>query len=285
VKGNDHVEILEQGDHYVVANKAPSVVVHHSSWTGKISDPKRRWKEATPMLQRVRDATKRTVNLVHRLDRGASGCLVFSFADNKEDENGKKSPCRVTKTLIDSMQDPSSTKTYLAFCDGDGTWNGVDFLEKGWFTFDRPVKDEWGKLMEDCRTDIRFIAATVLPPTSDNPENLEGRKICIVLTRPRTGKWHQVRQHLSSGTIGHAILGDSSHGRSRTNRIWKKKRHLMKERTCLHLARVQLTSSDYTPNGIDVSCPLPQDLMKMLNAMPELLKEARPILNEEGVEI
>jgi 23S rRNA-/tRNA-specific pseudouridylate synthase len=65
-----HVDILEQGDNYVVASKPPSVVVHHSSWTGKRSDPKKRWAEATPMLQRVRDATGRRVNLVHRLDRG-----------------------------------------------------------------------------------------------------------------------------------------------------------------------------------------------------------------------
>lgn len=242
--------------------------------------------------------------------QGASGCLVFSFAQNSENEDGDKLPCSVTKAMIDSMQDPQATKTYLALCDGDGSWNGIDYLQKGWFSFDKPVKDEFGKfprnyeiilqcgmkafnflfstignMMEDCRTDIRFIASKMLPPTEDDPENLEGRKVSIVLARPHTGRWHQVRQHLSSGTIGHAILGDSSHGRSRTNRIWKKKRHLIKERTCLHLARVQLLATEYTPDGIDVSCPLAPDLMKMLNEMPELLDEARPILSEEGIKI
>jgi 23S rRNA-/tRNA-specific pseudouridylate synthase len=68
-EGED-VEILAQGKYYVVANKPPSVVVHHSSWTGKKSDPNRQWKEATPMLQRVRDRTGKKVNPVHRLDRG-----------------------------------------------------------------------------------------------------------------------------------------------------------------------------------------------------------------------
>ena len=63
------VEILFQGENFVVANKPPKVVVHHSAWTGKRSDPKRRSKEPVPMLQRVRDATGRRVNLVHRLDR------------------------------------------------------------------------------------------------------------------------------------------------------------------------------------------------------------------------
>ena len=152
--------------------------------------------------------------------------------------------------------------------------------------------------MEDCRTDIRFIASTILPPIDDDDdaggENntsdhssrmMEGRKVSIILARPKTGRWHQVRQHLASGTIGHCIIGDSAHGFSRTNRIWKKKRNLMKERTCLHLARVQLPSTEYTPNGVDVSCPLAEDLMKILQEMPELLDEARPILLEEGIKI
>jgi 23S rRNA-/tRNA-specific pseudouridylate synthase len=63
------VHIIYQGENFVVANKPPAVVVHHSAWTGKRSDPKRRWKEPIPMLQRVRDATGRRVNLIHRLDR------------------------------------------------------------------------------------------------------------------------------------------------------------------------------------------------------------------------
>jgi hypothetical protein len=81
-----------------------------------------------------------------RCFQGASGCLVFSFSENRKDENGDKAPCRITKSLIESMQSPEATKTYLALCDGDGTWNGVDYLQKGWFTFDKPVKDEWGKI-------------------------------------------------------------------------------------------------------------------------------------------
>jgi len=94
------------------------------------------------------------------------------------------------------------------------------------------------------------------------------------------------RQHLASGTIGHAIIGDSSHGRSRTNRIWKKDRHLMKERVCLHLFHLQVPSSEYAPDGIDVTCPLSLDLVAMLEALPvKLLDEARPILAKDGINI
>jgi hypothetical protein len=54
-------------------------------------------------------------------------------------------PCQVTRALIDTMQHPDSTKTYLALCDGDGTWNGIDYRDKGWFAIDTPVKDEYGR--------------------------------------------------------------------------------------------------------------------------------------------
>ena len=104
------------------------------------------------MLQRVLDKMERRVNLIHRLDRGASGCLLLLFAENEQNEDGKKVSCRVTKFLIESMQSPEATKTYFALCDGDGTWNGVNYLKKVWFTFDNPVKDENGNLIEDSST-------------------------------------------------------------------------------------------------------------------------------------
>lgn len=77
-------------------------------------------------------------------NRGASGCLIFSFAENADNGDEERS-CQITRSLIDAMQSSSSTKTYLALCDGDGTCNSVDYRDKGWFTIDKPVKDEYGK--------------------------------------------------------------------------------------------------------------------------------------------
>jgi 23S rRNA-/tRNA-specific pseudouridylate synthase len=160
-------------------------------------------------------------------------------------------------------------------------WNGVDYLKKGWFTFDNPVQDESGKFI-DSSTDFRFIASKTMPLKEGDAD--EGRKIAIVLARPKSGRYHQIRQHLSSGTIGHSILGDSSHGRSRTNRLWKKNYNLLKERVCLHLIRLQIPATDYT-DDIDVSSPLPSDLRKVLSNFPDLMEQARPILAKEGISI
>ena len=287
-----NAEILVEGKHHVVVRKPPSVVTNNPGWSKRKRDPRH-----LPMLQRVGNQTGRRVNLVHHLDRSASGCLLMTFAETREGEHGDRSPCRVM-TCLKAMQDQAATKTYIALCDGDGVWNGVNYLKRGWFTFDQPAKDKCGELVEDAQTDICFVAATALPPvtyagahsslpTSKNCDGCrEGCKVSIVMVRPHKERWHQIRQHMASSDIGHAILGDSSHGRSRTNRHWKRKRHLAQERTCLHLSRLQLPATEYTPEGIDITCPLPSDLAKMIKYFPEkLLEEARPILAKEGIHI
>ncbi len=269
VPSKDEVKILCSGENYVVVCKPPGVVVHQSAWTrGKRN-------EALPMVQQVRDATNKKVNPIHRLDRSASGCLIFSFVDD-DDEKSKE----ITNTLINSLKSAGSQKTYVALCDGDGKWSEQNFLEKGWFTIDQPVKDENGKLI-NAVTDLFFVAGVTLP--SSDEDITEGRKVSLVLARPKTGRYHQIRQHLASGTVGHAILGDSTHGRSRTNRIWKKERGLMKERTCLHLMKIELPETKFSPNGIKCTCPLPRDLFHVLKTIPVLLERAKPILLQEGL--
>ena len=58
------------------------------------------------------------------------------------------------------------------------------------------------------------------------------------------------------------------------------------ERTCLHLARMQLPPNEVAPEGIDVCCPLEGDMMQMMQIhMPKVLEEAEPILQEEGIQI
>ena len=88
------------------------------------------------MLQRVRKKTGRYVNLVHCLDRGASGCLLLLFTlemragkegNLTKDKDTTGGGCDVTRSLVEAIQD--ANKTYIAFCDGHGSWNGVKYLD------------------------------------------------------------------------------------------------------------------------------------------------------------
>jgi len=181
------------------------------------------------MLQRVRDAVQRRVNLVHRLDRGCSGCLLLTFAENDGDE--KESECdncgdgdlpdssttarEATRSLIEAMKQTEGQKTYLALVRGEGILKGQDLKELGWFLVDRPIKDESGTL-NNATTWFRFVAGI------DNERGtLDRPRASIVLARPETGRWHQIRRHLNG--LSHPILGDSTHGNSKVNREFREK--------------------------------------------------------------
>jgi tRNA pseudouridine65 synthase len=294
---NRTVTILERGPNHIVALKPPSVVCHHSGWTGSRSKAKRGEEPEIPMLQRVRDAIHdidsrnarqddeekiiRRVNLVHRLDRGASGALLFAFADCDDDDDDEKEDATSTKgttaNLIEAMASDESTKTYVALVRGEGIFRGEDLKERGWFEVTRPIKDESGE-EKDATTMFKFVAGQ---PETDE-DGIHRPRISLVLARPKQGRWHQIRKHLRS--LSHPILGDTTHGASTVNREWKEKRNLPGERICLHMARMQLPPTDAVPQGIDVAAPLLDDMLNMLKVYaPDVLEEARPILINEGI--
>ena len=236
------VTILSRGPNHIVALKPPSVVCHHSDWTGSRSKAKRGEEPEIPMLQRVRDAihdidcsrsesasesasgaesgeevkAKRKVNLVHRLDRGASGALLLAFADDDDDDDedqnqdDKSTKAKgATASLANALASPESTKTYIALVRGEGIFRGEDLKEKKWFEISRPIKDENGEEKE--ATTLFYFVAGQEEHVDEN--GAERARIGLVLARPQQGRWHQIRKHLSG--ISHPILGDTTHVRTR----------------------------------------------------------------------
>jgi tRNA pseudouridine65 synthase len=264
---NGTVTILEIGEHHVVVSKPPSVVCHHSSWSGSRSS--KGTEPEVPMLQRTREAIGERVNLVHRLDRGASGCLLLTKAVSEEARNA-------TAVLQAAMRE--ATKTYVALVRGEGILKGRDFKEEGWFEVNRPIKDEKGNL-NDATTMFRFVAG------QDNDSgNLDRPRASLVLARPKTGRWHQIRRHLNG--LSHPILGDTSHGNSKVNREWKDRRGLLGERICLHLLKLELPKTTACPAGICVESPLAPDMMALLEEhLPAVLRDAESVLQQEGLSL
>ena len=356
-QNNDvNVIILKQTEHYVVVAKPPSVVCHHSDWTGS------RARHELPMLQRTRNAlgaasqddksrreqqqqqqqlqqqqqqqqlqqqqrrVPRRLNLVHRLDRGASGCLLFTFAkdnatppDQSAHDSKESVSSSITTFLNDAMAGqatrntlahdhhrhsanssrtttPCARKTYLALVRGEGILHGRNFCKEGWFCVDRPIRNEFG-ILKNATTWFRFVAGQSnidyhtkvdsSSATTTVPSSRRRPRASLVLARPETGRWHQIRRHLNG--LSHPIIGDSSHGNSKVNAEWRTHWGLPPERTCLHLARIEIPPSPTVPfwtNGLDVSCPLASDMMTMLQQhLPELLKQAEPILQEESIQL
>ncbi len=268
---NGTVSILDRGKHHLVVGKPPGVLCHRSDWSGSKKKKKNTIPEV-PMLQRAREAAGERVNLIHRLDRGASGCLLMSFA--KSDQDG----ANATATLQESMSLTSSShKTYIALVRGEGVVGERDFKQEGWFEVTRPIKNEGGTV-KNATSYFRFIAG-------QGNENgaLDRPRASLVLARIKTGRWHQIRKHLNG--LSHPIIGDSTHGNSKTNREWRKKWGLQPERTCLHLLKLELPPTSVTTDGISVIDAVPPDMMNMLNEhfLPEFLEDAEKALIEESL--
>ena len=291
------ITVVAKDTHYAVVSKPPSVVCHYSEWTGKTSPGKKKKKKSTsmantdntkedddddveiPVLQRVREALQRPINLVHRLDRGASGCLLCTYLGDGESTAVmqnlmQREPTEGADDDVDKNDGTKTRKTYVALVRGSGVLKDRDMKQEGWFMVDRAIKDEKGQEKE-ARTWFRFVAGQ------------EGdKRAALVLARPVTGRWHQIRRHLNG--LSHPILGDSTHGNSRTNREWRGERGLPGARLCLHLLELKLPADPtYCPDGVHALCPLPDDMMRLLREhMPDVLREARQTLqDEEGLSL
>mmetsp|Transcript_19926 Transcript_19926/g.30341 ORF Transcript_19926/g.30341 Transcript_19926/m.30341 type:complete len:293 (+) Transcript_19926:2-880(+) len=257
------VQVLYRKNAVAVVAKPPSVPVHASPYVGgtikKI--------EEKPLLQRARDALGSRINLVHRLDRGASGCVLCVCIDR----------CREPQTLTSELHEALRVgrKRYVALVRGTGVFKGQSLgANHTWFDVERPIKDSRGKI-NDARTSFRFLGYA---------NHLNSDRCSLVLAEPqRSGRWHQIKRHLNG--LSHPIIGDSSHGNSQTNRFWREHRGLPAERILLHFTRIQIPPTSACPEGIDVSCPLPSDFSEILasDTLTEITTSpiARQLFQEE----
>ena len=126
------VPILSRGENFTVVAKPGGVPCHASDYVGRRrtrkgvndEDVDEEGEPPVPLLQRVRDTLGARVNLVHRLDRGASGCVLCTWSDHET----------ATHLLHEALTSEGAQKTYVAICRGEGVLKGEDLREKGWFT-------------------------------------------------------------------------------------------------------------------------------------------------------
>ncbi len=176
------------------------------------------------------------LQLVHRLDRGTSGCLLVAK---------RRSALRTVHALIREGQ---VEKRYLSL-----------------------VRDQWqhGEKLVDLplRTDVRrngerhvTVAATGKPARSRfRPVDLFPHA-SLVEVLLETGRTHQIRVHAAH--MGHPVAGDERYGDPAFNTRLAAKRL---KRLFLHASSLSL---DWPEGGsLSVSAPLPDDLTRVLNRL------------------
>jgi len=168
------------------------------------------------------------IELVHRLDRDTSGCLLFA---------------RHRQALLamqTCLRDRSLKKNYCAVV--RGTWpQEVTEVRLPLKKYHLPNGER--RVRVDADGQAALSRVKVLQA---------GKQYSLIGVELVTGRTHQIRVHCQAE--GHEIAGDDKYGDAEFNREMRKRgvRRLM-----LHAASLELPQSDYTPE-IVINAPLPE---------------------------
>ena len=192
----------------------PAGVAVHRGWAKGGDDDE-------PLLQQVRDLLGTYVWLIHRLDRGASGAVLFAL----DVEAARAASERFVTGAID--------KRYLAITRGHPPEHLV---------LDHAIPREPGG--------ERVPAVTELWR-----REVFGR-YALVEARPRTGRLHQIRRHLKH--LSCPLIGDVRYGKGEHNRLFRERHGL--HRLALHAAGLAFDHPFGGPR-VEVEVPLAADLV------------------------
>jgi 23S rRNA pseudouridine1911/1915/1917 synthase len=171
----DDIEILYEDDHLVVVYKPPGVLSVATDYDSKYNVHaylKKRFKG-------------RRVYPVHRLDREASGVMVFAYS--KTCQEGLKS----------QFEEHSILREYIAIVEGDvlqnqGTWQSFLNEDSGYFVRSVPTADKGQLATTHYQVIKKKKGSTALKVTLE------------------TGRKNQIRVHCKEA--GHPIIGDKKYG-------------------------------------------------------------------------
>ncbi|WAR45903.1 23S rRNA pseudouridine(955/2504/2580) synthase RluC [Methylomonas rapida] len=217
--------ILFEDDGFIVLNKPAGFAVHGGSGVNS---------GVIEALRQIRPQQK-FLELVHRLDKDTSGCLLIAK---------KRS---VLKVLHEMFRGDGIQKTYLALLAGQFKRKkqlvDVPLLKNVSQGGERMVTvSQAGKVAETLFTRLKtFEDAT------------------LVHAAPKTGRTHQIRVH--AAWLGHPIVGDERYGENEVNKAFKKRGY---KRLFLHAEQLRF-AHPLTGVPLHFVAPLPADLQALLD--------------------
>ena len=220
--------IVHEDERLLVIDKPAGIAVHGGSGV------------SFGIIEALRAARpEETLELVHRLDRDTSGCLLVAR---------KPAALRILHAL---MREGQVEKGYLALVKGQ--W------DLGKKRIDVPLNTE--TRMGGERT-VRVQAGGKSAVSTFSPVQFFRNRASVVEVDLETGRTHQIRVHAAH--VGHPVAGDDKYGDRDFN---ARMREEGLARMFLHSHRI---SFDW-PNGGDfsASAPLPADLAAVLDALGE----------------
>ena len=214
--------IVHLDERIAVVDKPSGLVVHRSAMAS----------DRVNCMTILRRQLHRHVWPVHRLDRGASGLLVFGL------DSG------AARDVAEAIAGRSVEKRYLVAVRGWPAEHG---------TIERALEDE-GKVFE-ASTAFRRLATSEIDRRT-GPRHATSRfALCEVV--PHTGRWHQIRRHFAGA--GWPVVGDNQHGDHLQNRALREE--LGVARLMLHASRLVLPHDGAI---LVLDAPMPADMLAAL---------------------
>src|ERR1700735_5362823 len=219
--------VIFQDRHLLVIDKPAGVAVHGGSGM------------SFGVIESLRASRPReTLELVHRLDRDTSGCLLVARD-------------RSTLTALHALiRNGGMHKTYLALV--AGSWQlGTKRIDAPLATDNRQHGERHVRVAEAGKDSVSVF----------KPVQFFGSLATLMEVDIPTGRTHQIRVHASFA--GHPLLGDEKYGDRARNADLKS--HGLK-RTFLH---AQSVAFEWPGAGVPshVSAPLPGELAAVLDAI------------------
>ncbi len=229
--GNNLIELLNRSILYedegiVIINKPAGIAVHGGSGISfGVIEIMRAARAQAPFLE-----------LVHRLDRDTSGCLIIAK---------KRSALR---HLHELLREDGVRKRYLAL------------LRDEWQGGERRVTAALRKnVLQSGERVVRVTAEGKPSQTLFRPLR-RWKEATLVEAQPLTGRTHQIRVHAAH--LGQPIAGDDKYGDSDFNKAMQGKGL---RRLFLHAAGLRFTNA--AGRAIDVTAPLDPALQQVLDTL------------------
>lgn len=216
--------ILYEDQRIIIVNKPSGMAVHGGSGVSHgVIEAMRHWRQDLHYLE-----------LVHRLDRETSGCLILAK---------KRSALRQLHSLL---RENGVDKRYLALV--KGAWShGTRRIELGL----RKNVLRSGERMVNIDAEGKASVSTFIPLSV-------GKRASLMEIHIETGRTHQIRVHAAH--LGHPIAGDDKYGDRDFNRELQ---GLGLRRLFLHARSLAFTMQE-PHQEIAVNAPLDDDLTNLL---------------------
>lgn len=219
------LRILYRDADYIAVDKPAGLQVHRS-WISEETE--------VFLLQRLRDQIGQRVYTIHRLDRPTSGVILFALSSE------------AARKMCEVFEQREVEKGYLAIVRGYADDEGH---------IDYPLREEPHKPAQQAVTDYRTLARVELPiPVG----RYNTARYSLVEVMPLTGRSRQIRKHFHH--IYHPLIGDTSHGEGRHNRLFRE--HFQVERLLLHAHRLALRHPG-SGEAMTIQAPLPEEFVKL----------------------